>query len=218
MTMDKNDLLEQLAALAREQREAEKQLPAPAPLDAAARERITARALEALNPAPPGQVLRPKFQWVRRAAAPVMALAASLTVMVLWRGDSVETLPVYSLEARGGVAEMRGDQEPSQEPLRLTPDANIELVVRPTEAVNGPVGMQLFLTRGQVSRRIEGIDVDRSPDGAFRVRFSCARLETERAGEAELVVVVGRPEKLPREAPAAPGDGFQVLRQRVRLE
>jgi hypothetical protein len=171
---------------------------------------VFAAAYEALAPrgrtvelppvgaAGPGWWAAIRQRWQLFVMAPIAAaVAGAWLVFGSLLGPQHPPLPLYALEAHGGIAQMRGPaDETARRPLELAPGVSLELVMRPEDRVEGPVAATLYWVKdGQVRRWPAAIE--QAPGGAMRVRGPVVAPFGRGAGE--IVVVLGRPEALPRE-------------------
>ncbi|MCY1023557.1 hypothetical protein [Pyxidicoccus sp. MSG2] len=214
LSEDERRELERLAA---EDPSAAEAYEAFRPLDAAAREHIAARlerelaevpALEALPPAPeappsvreaPPTRLAPPARGHRwRRLAPVLgAVAAAAAVLLLALPREAPPLPGYTLSVSSEQAVRAGAPEP--EVPRLGPGSRLDVLLRPEQAVDGPVEVRAFLLRPGEARAWTP-PLERSPDGAVRIQGPVDALLSLAPGEWTLAIAVGRPGTLP-EAP-----------------
>lgn len=203
--MTEDPILRELAAVAREERTlAERAVssvaagaphPSPAargslgpasepvsPLSPEALERITRLAAAHLAPTKRARVL----SW--RAFAAPLAVAAAVAVAVAWRApSSAVTLPTYSVEVRSGASEHRAAAATSHG-VAVVDDgtaAPVELVLRPEHAA-ALVAAYVFVERAGRVAAVEGVVVERSSEGAVRVRGPAAIA----AGATALRVVI----------------------------
>jgi hypothetical protein len=85
---------------------------------------------------------------------------------------------------------------PEQELPRLGPGSLLDLVLRPELAVKEPVEVRAFLLR-QGEARAWTPPMERSDDGAVRIRGPVEALLSVPPGEWTLAIAVGRPGTLP---------------------
>lgn len=213
------------------------------PLDAAAQQRIVARLLPLVQPAglpeaeaatkpaataPADAQSRPApITALRRsrprrwliAAAPALAAAAVLLWFVWPRPGA--PLPVYALELSGGRAAQRGADTDGI--LRVGPGDRVSAVLRPATPVRGAVGVRVFVN-GRALPDTGALSIEQSGDGALRISGLGPALAALAPGRHRLQLAVGRPESLPEAlssalpaAPAATGDGVQLLSYEVEL-
>jgi len=207
--MSQDKLRERLVEVARRRREREAAAldpavhPAPealAPLDAEARERIAARVMKEIAPAPtaptaqptgraPGaRVLAfPSRRQLRTAAAVVAALAAAL-VLYVWPART-SPLPAYQATFAGETM-VRGSEPPA--PARVGPGSVLTLVARPQQPVRGAVEAAAFLVRGD-SARPWAAPIQVSAEGAVRISGPADALLPPEPGPWTAVVVISRP-------------------------
>jgi hypothetical protein len=226
----------ELERLAREDPAAGEAYEAFKPLDAAARERMTARlerelAAEAPKEAskpvapPPAKVIplapRRRLLAVVPAVA-AMAAAAAVFLVVFPRGGP--PLPGYALSL-SSEQEVRSGA-PEAEVPRLGPGSLIDLILRPEQAVTEPVEVRAFLLRPGEARAWTP-PMERSSEGAVRIHGSVESLLSIPPGEWTLAIAVGRPGTLPTdpgelrflvEAGRAPAAGsWRLLTRRFLL-
>jgi len=134
-------------------------------------------------------------------------------------------LPAYELVARGGVKHTRGPSEPpAAGPLRLVPGSEIDLTLRPSTRVEGPLAVRAFVVQ-EATTRPWAAPVDVAPTGAMRLHGPVDKLFAGFEGALELRLVVGRAEALGSVDAAqkkalgaeSAGPGWQVLRVAVEL-
>jgi hypothetical protein len=200
--MSNDDLLRALGRLsARQAEDDERPLPpeltAPAP--AATRQHLANQALAALAPDQVTEADRSPGlrRWVQRLYARrtlllmTPALGAAAMGLMLARGSGEAPLPAYTMQLSGGVASVRGETSPAQQPLQLTEGSRVELRLRPERPIAaGGVDVQLHWARGGQQVRWSAT-TEMSPQGAVRVVGAAPR--PFGAGDGELVVVVARP-------------------------
>jgi hypothetical protein len=152
--------------------------------------------------------------------APLAAAAA--LALVLLRPSAAPELPEYRLDASSGERTLRSaDPAPVAVP-RYGPGSRIELVLRPSTAVRGPVAARAFLLQGGEVKPWP-VAVEVAPEGAVRIAGPVEALLPRVSGELEILLAVGRPDALPdaaavHEALARPPAGWRLLRYRlVRL-
>lgn len=195
---------QELERLAREEPAAREAYEAFKPLDAAARERIVSRlerelAAEPARQAPPAARLLPfaprRRLWGSAAALAAMAAAAAILLVLSPRGGP--PLPGYGLSFSSEQA-VRADASEREVP-RLGPGSQLELLLRPEQAVAEPVEVRAFLLRPGEARAWTP-PMERSAEGAVRIRGPVEALLSIPPGEWTLALAVGRPGTLP-EAP-----------------
>ncbi|MFP2907112.1 hypothetical protein ACLESD_19095 [Pyxidicoccus sp. 3LFB2] len=125
-----------------------------------------------------------------------MAAAAAVLLLVLPR--EVPPLPGYTLSVSSEQAVRAGAPEP--EVPRLGPGSRLDVLLRPEQAVEGPVEVRAFLVRPGEARAWTP-PLERSPEGAVRIHGPVEALLSLPPGEWTLAIAVGRPGTLP-EAPA----------------
>ncbi|MBN1205934.1 MAG: hypothetical protein JXB05_13540 [Myxococcaceae bacterium] len=183
------------------------------PLEEAARERIAARlerelaAEPAREEPPPARVIPLASRRRLRVVAPaVAALAAAAAVLFVVFPRGGPPLPGYGLSFSSEQGVRSG--APEQEVPRLGPGSLLELVLRPEQAVEGPVEVRAFLLRPGEARAWTP-PMERSPEGAVRIRGPVEALLSVPPGEWTLAIAVGRPGTLPEE----PGEVLPLLEQ-----
>jgi hypothetical protein len=181
-------------------------------MDAAAKDRMAQRALAALGPQT--KVLSPKGGWRRAAQVAIpLALAASLALVLVNRSGG-DVLPPYEMSMSGGVQALRAEQPMG----KLGPSARLELVLRPSRAVEGPVAARLFLIEAGRAREWKA-STEVSPDGAVRVIAQGADVGPVASSEVEVAVAVARPDALPSAVDVEKGhQGGRLFRQKVQWE
>ena len=212
---------QELERLAREDPAAGEAYEAFKPLDAAARERIAERlkrelaaepAREAPPPpvseaSPPARILPLSPRRRLRGIAPAlaaMAVAAAVLIGVFSRGEP--PLPGYGLSFSSEQGVRAG--APELEVPRLGPGSLVELVLRPEQAVEEPVEVRAFLLRPGEARAWTP-PMERSSEGAVRIRGPVEALLSIPPGEWTLAIAVGRPGTLPED----PGEVLAFLEQ-----
>ncbi len=194
------------------------------PVDDEARARIAARVTAELATRAPasGKGARVGVRsWTFRSvtiAAGVLTMAAAVALVVRTRDAA---LPAYEIAFVGGDQALRGAVPAAVAPVhKFSRGESFRMVLRPRTALGGPVAARLFLRRGADVRAWDA-PVDVSSEGAVRVVASLDTLPAASEGDWDLVVVVGRPDAVPRAA-ADLGDaldsGAQRVVTRVRFE
>jgi hypothetical protein len=193
--MSQDKLRDRLVEAARRRRAREATEPpdpeALAPLDSAAKDRMAARALEALQPpAAQAQVIpfRRRARVVSVAGAALAALAAALVLFLRPAGPS--PLPAYEATFSGESA-LRGTEPPSGPP-RVGPGSALTLLARPRQPVQGPVEVSAFLVRGD-SARPWAAPAQVSAEGAVRISGAADALLPPEPGPWTAVIVIRRP-------------------------
>jgi hypothetical protein len=196
------------------------------PLDAAARERIAARVEQELAAAAPprgAKVLPFRRRAWQVATGAAVAAAAAVAVFVLVPSNQGPPVPGYSLSL-AGIQELRSEGTEA-EVARLEPGSQLVLLLRPEETVGGPVEVRAFLFQGGEGRAWSP-PMERSEDGAVRIRGRVEELLQVPPGEWTLAVAVGRPGAVPTEpgdvAPFVRGSGpgptkWRLLTRRFQL-
>ena len=152
--------------------------------------RPAAKAVPA-SPAVAARGRRPRW-WL-----PGSALAAAATLLlVFWPANPLPPLPAYELHLAGYDHSLRS---PEEEPvLRVfTPGNRLELVLRPSHPVEGPVAALLFVSGDAGPRPLAIPAPEISIEGSVRVVGEVGSEVRLPAGDGFLLVVVGRPGELP---------------------
>lgn len=184
---------------ARVVREARELLAAPASgrMDGAG---AAAGAPEERLPRPlrrPRPAVRPRHWWAAAAA-----LAAAALLVAVWPEGERPPLPAYEVHLGG---EVRLERAPGaaaagerswREARIFAPGNRLELVLRPEQAIAGPVEARTYRQEGS-SLRPWPLPVEHPAGGAVRVAGTVGREIDLPAGESTLVVVLGRPGTLP---------------------
>lgn len=141
----------------------------------------------------------------------VLALAAALALWWTWpRGEpgdrggvaSHERLPSYGLEVGGWLKELRAPEPDAPAPTRYryALDGEFEWVLRPDASVTGELTLRAYVLDEGQARALElGAMVEIAASGAVRVEGTIDRLNLG-PGSHTIVLVVGRPDKLPEAA------------------
>lgn len=183
------------------------------PLDAAAKERIAARLEQQLAgqstqqaPAPARVVPISSSRRWRGVVPAVAALAAAAAILVLVLPRQPPPLPGYTLSLSSEQGVRSGTPEP--EVPRLGPGSQLDVLLRPEQAVEGPLEVRAFLVRPGEARAWSP-PLERSPEGAVRIRGPVETLLSIPPGEWTLAVAVGRPGALPE----APGEVLAAVEE-----
>ncbi len=156
------------------------------PLDELERARIAKRVDAGLH--------RPRFApgrrvWLVAIAGPLAA--AALVVLYLRLSPGPEPLvmvPEYSLELTGGDRATRSATPAQGGPVELHRSSHLEIVLRPTTAVKGPIVVRAFLVSdGGADARAWDVPMQRSTDGAVRIAGDAGTLLGVPAGAWDLV-------------------------------
>ena len=115
-----------------------------------------------------------------------MAAAALLLVL-----RPVHDVTPYDLLLTGSVAETRGQSQAPGELVRVTPQSELELVLRPAQRVHGDVVLSVYLYSSQGSFALKK-PAERDQSGALRVVGSVQRLFEAPFGSYTLAAVVDR--------------------------
>jgi hypothetical protein len=160
------------------------------------------------------------FAWL---AMPVLAAAAGLLLLVRPGGGPV-ALPAYDLTFVGGDGAVRGETgaDPRPAVVRLWPDAEMDLVLRPEAPVTGPLQASAFVRAGAGLRAVP-LPFELSDVGAVRVAGPVGKLFAGLRGRVELVIVLRRSDvsgvpAAPELAAAATASGPGWLRITAALE
>lgn len=178
-----------------------------------------AEAAPAVKAAPPRiepPVKRRAIRWVAPAAAG-LAMAAAIALFVGQRSPG-GALPSYAVTFSGGEATSRS--EPVAPVPELAAGSRFTIALRPATSVAGSIGARVFLVQGDTLEPVEA-EVKVSADGAVRLSVRLGDAIDARAGGAEIVAVVARPEALPpataRARDLVEGGDRRVIRQPVRI-
>lgn len=157
---------------------------------------------------------RTRRAWMAGSAA--LALAAGAALWVATRPDrGGARLPEYTLLVTGGERDVRADEPQA---VTLAPGARVTMTLRPAEPEGGPLEARAFLAQGAAEIALEA-SVEVSPEGAVRMVGRAPSGASLAAGEAEIVVAIGRAgalEKGPATIAGLSGRGaVRVVRQRV---
>lgn len=210
--MANDDLLQALGAAARERRDAVDDAELQAllqPLDEATKAKMAAQAEAALSKGKVVAFAPRRAKWKAAAVVVPLALAASLVLVLTWPRTVVPLAP-YDLEVTGSVQAVRG--EPAADgPLVVEAGTSLQLVLRPSQAIDGAVAANAYLWQGERSLVWPGV-LEAAPTGALKLVLMASTLTGPQPGEAELVVVVGRAGE-----PLEPGSpNVQVFRRAVQ--
>lgn len=194
----RDDLLEQLGTVARQQRDDEREgqlaLQLNEPLGEDFRAQMAQRLLslpttaeatdEAPADGPMAQVV--PLRRARWVIAPVLAVAAVMILLIFLRPPS--PLP-YQLEVTGGDRVVRSAGPAAADIRELRPESVLEIVLRPSGAIDGPVALHAFVRKDAVVERWP-VRSEISSTGAVRVRGRVSELLPGRIGDLELMLVV----------------------------
>ena len=223
---DEERLAIEAAARAWDDEDAAREL---APIADEARERIVERVLGARGERrerDERKIERSNVVPLRRnraiAIVAALAVAASAALAIGLRSRTGEALPTYALAVGGGIASDRGDEPRHPDAtLRLGPDSQLDLVLRPERDASGTVAIAAAIVRGS---KADAWDPPRaiSPTGAVRIHGDASALVPGENGPRDLVIAVGREGALPRDPDAiahlAGGDRVRVFRVHVVVE
>jgi hypothetical protein len=206
---DDDRLLKALGRVAREQAaEADRMPPGFGKMDGSASAQAEQRAAETALAAlglPTGKetpAYRQRPPLPRRSGLrwlSLLVLVPAAAALMLWVGSDRQgsRLPLspYSMEVRGGVADVRSGAAPAETtPLAVRQGARLELVLRPDQRIEGDVQVALYWVKQGQARRWR-VQPEAAPGGAFRV---VAPAEAPFGpGPGEVVALVGRPGDLP---------------------
>lgn len=139
----------------------------------------------------------------RWAAVVGLAAAAALLVVVWPRGGG--PLPAYEARLTGGVESLRGPGGPPAAPAApvFVPGNAFELVLTPDEPVAGRLAVRAYAADAAGALRPLDLPVEVSEQGAVRIAGRMGEEVVLPAGEPVVVVVVGRPGRLPPPASLA---------------
>ncbi len=208
--MQTRDLLEQLAALAREEQEpSQESLP---PLDEAARTRITAQLLEEFKPSKSASIL-PFRSW----RSPLLSLAAAAVLIFLVLPRGFEPLPSYELSVEGGAQSQRSAIH-TLGPRRLGPGDRLELLLRPEQSCEGLEAQAFIQAKGKEIRPLSPPEM--SPQGVVRLlgSFESLTLDQSPPGPAEIILLLAHPGAMPEPLPEkGEGAGWRRFSISVQL-
>jgi hypothetical protein len=147
----------------------------------------------------PGKVVefprrKPRFAWVSLALAASLLLAVG--VVTLMQPGAVPSLPGYGLRLEGQVTLMRGQSPPAQA-APFAPGNHFRLVLTPDQRVEGDVVARAYVLAGDKPVPFAAPAPRISADGAVLIEGEVGRDVQIPAGDARLLVVVGRASKLP---------------------
>ncbi|WP_437274585.1 hypothetical protein WME90_25385 [Sorangium sp. So ce375] len=182
-----------------------------------------------------------RARWLIAAAAVAAAAAALLVVRLsAERGNGTPRgllddpgalamlpVPAYAMTLAGGEVSERsaGSHADTPATARLGPGSRLEIALRPSTRVDGPIAVRAFLIQGEAARPWD-VQADVSDQGAARIEGDTETLfRGVPEGEWEIAIAIGRPAALPDGAAgvvdARPHDGkdstFRVLRFKVLL-
>lgn len=215
--MGDDDLLDELAKLARERRkkvdprwdalargelseaeraellaaETDDELPQMfEPLGEEFADRMAERLARPAAPlAPPSaEIVRPTFGRRRWALLAVPVLALAAALLLYVATPVAEPLPSYGIEITGGDRTVRGGA-PSDGPVRLSPGSRVEIVGRPDTAVPSPVGAEVVVHTSAGDRPWTGT-MDVSATGAVRLAGTLGQDVALPPGPAEVEIRV----------------------------
>lgn len=153
-------------------------------------------------PAPEARVLpfrRRVPAWLRRGALP--ALAAAILLVALWPAGGPEALPDYELRLGGTLRSERSAAEaPSPvegEPVPFAAGNRFEVLLTPATSAGPDVEARVLVSRAAGFEPLALPSPAISGDGALRIAGVVGDDVRLPAGEATLLVVVGRAGALP---------------------
>lgn len=156
--------------------------------------------------------------------AAALAVAAALFVVVrLIDPFGGAAVPEYAVTLSGGTATSRSADTSGELP-KLLPSANVELVLRPKNAVQGEVSAKAFLF-SEGHARAWSAPIERAPGGSMRIAGRVDALFGAAArGRVDVVLAVGEPDALSDDAALARAveggatpEGVRLLRQPLVL-
>ncbi|HEY8206536.1 MAG TPA: hypothetical protein VIG99_03575 [Myxococcaceae bacterium] len=192
--MSQDKLRDRLVEAARQRRAREEaarpELDALPPLDAEAKNRISARVMREMGAAPPAAVIPLRRRWQTVAGVGVAAMAAALVLLI--RPPRLAPLPTYEATFSGDLS-MRGTG-PQEVPARVGPGSVLTLTARPQRPVQGPVVVESFLVRGDTPRPWQ-VPWQISAEGAVRLSGPAQELLPQEPGPIPwtAVIVIKRP-------------------------
>lgn len=140
------------------------------------------------------------------------ALAAGLAALTLSPGAS--SLPGYALEARAGEQALRGEPETGGQ-ATYTQGSLLTFVLRPAQAVDGEVTVDVVLRPAEGEPRVVPMAVQAAPAGALRVTAELGRTFEAAPGRYSLVFLVAPKGRRVEDPITASKDGAGGV---VRLE
>jgi hypothetical protein len=221
--MTEHPLLEAIVKRAREERAREDALLKDAgellaPFDGAARDRF-AKAIFAEVAAPAAAPIDLAARRRKRMAAIVsaasIAAAAVIALFVALRPVAVDPLPVYSLNVSSGATKYRG-AAPELKVFR--PDSKMILVLRPDEAVSGPIAFRAFIERGGTMKDWAPPSAI-SADGSIKIEGQAGELLGAEPGVSRLIIFVGHADQIEHASMEREEDPrFRVVEQKILVE
>jgi hypothetical protein len=165
------------------------------PLDAAIVAKVEARIAGRAR----GRVVSLEARRAFTVAAALLTFAAAFGTFVARPRARGDALPSYALEVEGGDVASRGSAGPAATSRVVTPASSIEIVLRPAARVSGDVDVVGAIeVAGGVRAWSPPWTVASS--GAVRIAGAASTLIPGVDGDVTLVVAVGRPAALPRDA------------------
>jgi hypothetical protein len=179
------------------------------------------------------------FWWI--PGGMLLAAAAAIVMWWLWppsdavrnlndegpRVASADPLPTYVLETDGGLKQLRGETDGSEQPgrHRYQRETEFEWILRPKVDEPGEIAMRgfAFVDGGSAGLPLLALDelAQIAKSGAVRIKGTIEQLDLE-PGRYTIALAVGRPVDLPTQAaevyePAA-GAAWQVRRIEIEIE
>lgn len=135
------------------------------PLSEDARAKIEERVLGEVTPKKAAKV-------IPIGIATTVVLAAAAALFLVMTGEKAEPPPAYVAELEGGIREMRGDPEPTEELPRFLPETRIEIVLRPAVRTSIPLEVATVARSERGDERRLDVRWETAPTGAFRATGS----------------------------------------------
>jgi hypothetical protein len=188
---------------------------AVAPLGAAARERIVARAIGAARP---NVVPMRRRRTIAVVAAFAVAAAVGLAIM-LPRGS--DALPAYELAMSGGVSAARGDAANADDVLVVRAGTRLDIVLRPARDVTQPIEVLAALSCADRATAVS-LPAEISATGSIRVSADAPSLFGDAIGACTLVLAVAPKGAIRNDAESIVAAGAnpraRVFRRSIRVE
>jgi hypothetical protein len=154
-----------LEQLAKSEDEREELVALFTPLSEDARAKIEERVVGEVSQKKAGKVIP-----IGIAVTAVLAAAAALFLVMT--GEKTAPPPAYVAELEGGIREMRGDPEPTEELPRFLPETRIEIVLRPAVRTSIPLDVATVAKPERGDERRLAVQWETAPTGAFRATGS----------------------------------------------
>jgi hypothetical protein len=190
--------------------------------DRAFAERVASRvaAQRAASAAPATVVPLRRARVVVVAAAVVAAVAMAASVALIAGRSRTADLPTYAMVTEGGQRDIRSGSGASDAVVRLGPDSNLDLAMRPQKSVVGAVEVRAAIVMdGRARPWTPSFEIASS--GAVSLHGAATALVDGSNGVRDLVIAVGRPGEVPLDPEAiahAESDAhLRVMRARVEI-